>query len=134
MVQLEVVTPYRQVLLTEVESVIIPSTEGYLGIMENHAPLVAGLRIGVLHYGAAGAEKERLAVSGGFVEVSDNKVTVLADTAELSGEIDVLRAEDARRRAEQRLRAREANVDFTRAELALQRAITRLQAAGAQRR
>lgn len=134
MVQLEVVTPYRHVLSTEVESVIIPSTEGYLGIMKNHAPLVAGLRIGVVHYGPAGAEKERMAVSGGFVEVSDNKVTILADTAELSGEIDVLRAEDARRRAEQRLRAREANVDFTRAQLALERALTRLQAAGADKR
>ena len=134
MVQLEVVTPYRQVLLTEVESVIIPSTEGYLGIMKNHAPLVAGLNIGVVHYGPAGGEKELLAVSGGFVEVSDNKVTILADTAELSGEIDVLRAEEARRRAEQRLRAREANIDFTRAELALQRALSRLQAAGKHRR
>lgn len=130
MVELEVVTPYRQVLLTEVESIILPATEGYLGIMSNHAPLVAGLRAGVVHYGPAGAEKERLAVSGGFVEVTDNKVTVLADTAELSGEIDVLRAEDARRRAEQRLRAREANIDFTRAEMALQRALSRLQAAG----
>ena len=133
MVQLEVVTPYRHVLSTEVESVIIPSTEGYLGIMKNHAPL-AGLRIGVVHYGPAGGDKELMAVSGGFVEVSDNKVTILADTAELSGEIDVLRAEDARRRAEQRLRAREANVAFTRAQLALERALTRLQAAGADKR
>lgn len=130
MLRLEVVTPYRQVLSTEVESVILPTTDGYLGIMTNHAPLVAGLRIGVVYYGKAGKEKERMAVSGGFVEVSDNKVTILADTAELSEEIDVLRAKEAKRRAEQRLRQRQANIDFVRAELALQRALARLRAAG----
>lgn len=132
MLRLEVVTPYRHVLSTEVESVVIPATDGYLGIMSNHAPLVSGLQVGVVFYGEAGREKERMAVSGGFVEVSDNKVTILADTAELSGEIDVLRAREARRRAEQRLRERQANVDFVRAEMALQRAIARLRAAGAE--
>lgn len=130
MVELEVVTPYRHVLNTKAESIIIPSTEGYLGIMHNHAPLVAGLSAGVLFYGPSGTEKERLALSGGFVEVTDNKVTVLADTAELAVEIDVLRAQDARDRAEQRLRVRSDEIDFFRAERALQRALIRLQAAG----
>lgn len=130
MVELEVVTPSRHVLNTEVESLIVPSTEGYLGIMHNHAPLVAGLTAGVVFYGKAGAEKERLAVTGGFLEVTDNKVTVLADAAELSGEIDVLRAQEARERAEHRLRTHDENVDADRAALALQRALIRLQAAG----
>src|SRR5690606_30613610 len=124
----------RHVLLTECESVIVPSTDGYLGIMKNHAPLVAGLRIGVVHYGPAGGDKELMAVSGGFVEESDNKVPTLDDTAEVSGESGVLRAEDARRGAAQRPRAREANIDDARAERALQRAVARLQAAGAYRR
>lgn len=130
MLELEVVTPSRRVLHTEAESLIVPSTEGYLGIMHNHAPLVAGLTAGVLHYGTAGGDKERLAVSGGFLEVTDNKVTVLADAAEMSGEIDVLRAQEARKRAEQRLRARSDEVDALRAERALHRALVRLQAAG----
>lgn len=130
MVELEVVTPSRHVLRTEAESLIVPSTEGYLGIMHNHAPLVAGLAAGVLFYGQAGEEKERLALTGGFLEVTDNKVTVLADAAELAEEIDVVRAEEARRRAEQRLRTRDEKIDYARAELAMQRAIIRLRAAG----
>lgn len=130
MVELEVVTPSRHVLSTEVESLIVPSTEGYLGIMHNHAPLVAGLAPGVLLYGAAGAEKDRLAITGGFLEVTENKVTVLADAAELAEEIDVLRAQEARKRAEQRLKARDERIDYARAELAMQRALVRLRAAG----
>ncbi|OUM98153.1 MAG: ATP synthase F1 subunit epsilon [Firmicutes bacterium ZCTH02-B6] len=130
MLELEVVTPYRQVLHTQVESVIVPATDGYLGIMSNHAPLVCGLAIGVLHYGPAHGAKQRLALSGGFLEVTDNKVTVLADTAELAEEIDVLRAQEAKRRAEHRLRTRAANIDYVRAELALKRAMARLQAVG----
>jgi len=130
MLELEVVTPYRQVLHTQAESIIVPAVEGYLGIMTNHAPLVAGLTAGVLRYGPAHGEKERVAVSGGFVEVTNNKVTVLADTAELASEIDVLRAWEARRRAEARLRSRAANIDYARAEAALKRAMARLQAAG----
>lgn len=132
MLELEVVTPARRVLHTEAESLIVPSTEGYLGIMHNHAPLVAGLAPGVLLYGKAGDEKERMAISGGFLEVADNKVTVLADAAELASEIDVLRAEEARKRAEQRLLMQDESIDHVRAEMALQRALSRLRAAGAE--
>lgn|SRR5690606_15473712 len=130
MLELEVVTPYRQVLHTRAESIIVPAVQGYLGIMTNHAPLVCGLSPGVLLYGSAHGEKEKVAVSGGFLEVTDNKVTVLADTAELAAEIDVLRAWEARRRAEHRLRSRDARIDYVRAELALKRAMARLQAVG----
>lgn len=132
MIELEVVTPSRHVVTTEVESLIVPSTDGYLGIMRNHTPLVAGLTAGVLLYGEAGAEKERLALTGGFLEVTENKVTVLADAAELAGEIDVLRARQARERAERRLKSADERVDHARAERALHRALIRLQAGGAE--
>lgn len=130
-VQIEIVTPARTVLSERAESVIVPGMDGYLGIQANHAPLVAGLRAGVLFYGPVGAGKRRVAVSGGFVEVADNRVTVLADTAELAEEIDVARALAAQQRAERRLRQYHEQVDHVRAEMALQRALTRLRAAGA---
>lgn len=130
LLRIEVITPERSVLWDRAESVIVPGLDGYLGILPNHAPMVAGLRIGVLFYGPVGGEKRRLAVSGGFMEVRDNHVTVLADTGELAEEIDVERAEAALRRAEKRLRDYSTDVDRLRAEMALQRAIARLQAAG----
>lgn len=133
MVRLEVVTPERTVLTTEAASVIVPAMDGFLGIQYNHAPLVAGLRPGVLLYGEPNQEKERVAVSGGFVEVSDNRVTVLADTAEKAEEIDVARALAAKERAERRLRNYAAEIDHVRAENALKRALARLRAAGVSR-
>lgn len=129
-VQIEVVTPARTVLSERADSVIVPGIDGYLGIQANHAPLVAGLRAGVMFFGPVGTGKRRLAVSGGFVEVADNRVTVLADTAELADEIDVARARAAQERAERRMRDYQENVDYARAERALQRALTRLRAAG----
>lgn len=134
MVRLEVVTPERTVLSTEAASIIVPGMEGFLGIQYNHAPLVAGLRAGVLMYGEPEAEKERVAVSGGFVEVSENRVTVLADTAEMADEIDVARAKAARERAARRLRNFSAKIDHVRAENALMRSLARLRAAGAPER
>lgn len=127
--RLEVVTPERTVLTDEAESVIVPGVDGYIGFMSNHAPLVAGLSIGIVQFGPEHGEKRRLAVTGGFVEVNDNRVTILADTAELDTEIDVGRAQAARERAERRLRDQSAQIDRARAEAALQRALNRLRAA-----
>ncbi len=127
--RLEVITPARQVLNVETESVIVPADHGEVGFLHNHAPLVASLEIGVLRYGKKNGEKEWVAISGGFVEVSDNKVTVLADAAELAKEIDVVRAEAARERAERRLRSREASMEFHRAHTALRKALNRLRVA-----
>ena len=129
--RLEVVTPERTVLQTEAESVIVPGAEGRLGFLQGHAPIVAGLKIGIVEYGKVHGEKERVAITGGFVELADDKVSILADAAELAAEIDVARAQAARERAERRLRQREAEIDRARAEAALQRALNRLRAAGA---
>lgn len=126
-----IITPERTVLKdAPTDAVVIPVVDGSMGILKNHAPMVANLRIGVLRYKQDGVYK-RAAVTGGFAEVSDNRITVLADAAELAESIDVMRAMEARRRAEARLRQRAENIDYTRAEAALRRAVARLRAAGA---
>lgn len=128
-VVLEVVTPSRRLITTEAEIVIVPTQDGSLGVLWNHAPLVATLGIGMMQYGVKFGAKKRIAVSGGFVEIADNKVTVLADVAELAEEIDVLRAVAAKERAERRLRIYSTKVDFYRASMALRRALNRLRVA-----
>lgn len=126
---LEVVTPERIVFADTVESVVVQGADGRIGILAQHAPLVAGLGIGPLEFGSFQGKKRLVAVSGGFVEVSHNKVTVLADTAELAEEIDVARARAARGRAERRLRERTAGTNFARAQVALRRAASRIRVA-----
>lgn len=127
--KLEVVTPEREVLATEITSLIVPAIQGYLGILPNHAPMISGLEPGVVKYKVAG-EYKKMAICGGFLEVSANKVSILANAAELAGEIDVLRAQKARERAEKRLQSKADGVDILRAELALKRAIARLRTVG----
>lgn len=127
---LHVITPERTIARElETDAVVIPVTDGSMGILYNHAPMVATLRAGVLRYRQGGSYK-RMAVAGGFVELSHNRITVLADAAEMAESIDVLRAQESRRRAEARLRERASNIDRIRAEAALRRAIIRLKAAG----
>lgn len=127
---LHIISPERTVLKDlPTEAVVVPVTEGSMGILQNHAPMVATLRVGVLRYKQGGTYK-RVAVGGGFLELSNNKITVLADAAEPGESIDVLRAQEAKKRAESRLRERSTNVDRARAEAALNRAVTRLKAAG----
>ena len=128
---LEIVTPEQILFRDEVQFMVAPGAEGELGIMKNHAPLVAALNIGVLRYKNASGTQKKMALSGGFVEVIDNVARVLAETAEDGEHIDVLRAKAAKERAERRLQAREDNLNLTRAELALKRAIARLKAAEA---
>ena len=108
-----------------------PGAEGELGIMKNHAPLVAALDIGVLRYNNASGTQKKMALSGGFMEVIDNVARVLAETAEHGEDIDILRAKAAKERAERRLQAREDTLNLARAEMALKRAISRLKAAEA---
>ncbi|MDQ6643137.1 MAG: F0F1 ATP synthase subunit epsilon [Chloroflexota bacterium] len=129
----EVVTAERELYNGEADIVSAPGSEGRLGILPRHAALLATLKPGELNIKLNGAE-EPLFVSGGFLEVSNNSVTVLADTAEHAEEIDQARAEEARRRAQERLEQAGAEVD--RAELlgALERAMTRLQVAELARR
>lgn len=126
---LEVATPMRLVVAETVDEVVAPGIEGYFGVLPGHAPFLTTLGIGELVY-RQGREERRLAVSGGFAEVRNDKVIVLADTAETPEDIDRERAERARVRAEQRLAGRgQDEIDYVRASCALARAVTRLQVA-----
>lgn len=102
MLRLEVVTPEKKVVDAEVDSVTIPTASGEVGIMPNHAPLISALKPGILSYSAKGAS-DRLVIAGGFVEVSNNTVAVLADSAETADEIDRSSVKAARDEAEQML-------------------------------
>lgn len=123
-----VVSPEGNVIKDEIGFVVLPGVNGEIGILANHAPLIAALEAGVVRYTLDG-KKKKLAISGGFVEVSENKATVLADTAEFGEAIDVERAQSAKERAEKRLAQKTLDTDTKRAEYALRRAITRLNAA-----
>jgi F-type H+-transporting ATPase subunit epsilon len=126
---LDIVTAERIVYSQEVDAVVAPGIEGQLGILPQHAPLMTMLQAGELVARKSGQE-EIMSISGGFLEVRPDRVIVLADQAERAEEIDIARAEAARKRAEERLRERkEADLDSTRAEAALQRAMTRLSVA-----
>lgn len=127
--QLELATPIRLVVSAEVEEVVAPGSVGYFGVLPGHAPFLTTLGVGELMY-REGGRARYVAVSGGFAEVRNDKVIVLADTAERPEDIDRERAERARERAEQRLGGRSQDeVDYTRAAAALARALIRLQVA-----
>jgi len=126
---LRVVTPDRQVVREDVEEIQVPGREGYLGILPGHAPLLSELKPGEMSY-RQGKNVRRLAVSGGFLEVLPEQVTVLAESAERQEEIDVARAAAAKARAEKRLKSPDPDVDINRATVALERALIRLQIGG----
>ncbi len=127
---LEITTPMRLVVSEAVDEVVAPGILGYFGVLPGHAPFLTTLGIGEVMY-RSGREEQHLAIAGGFAEVRNDKVIILADTAERTEEIDRARAERARERAERRLsgRASEEAIDYTRASAALMRAATRLQTA-----
>src|SRR5436190_23909025 len=129
-ITLEVATPSRLVIGEQVDEAVVPGIEGYFGVLPGHAAFLTTLGIGELMY-RIGRDEHYLAVSGGFAEVRNDKVIVLADTAERPEEIDRTRAERARERAERRLAGRvEEEVDYERALAALARALARLLTAG----
>jgi len=125
---LEITTPMRLVVSEEVDEVVAPGSEGYFGVLPGHAPFLTTLGIGMVTY-RIGREEHHLAVAGGFAEVRNDKVIILADSAERPAEIDVSRAERAKERAERLLSGRQEDIDFARAQAALARALTRLQVA-----
>ncbi len=125
---LEIVTPDRSLVREEVDEVVVPGSEGYLGVLPGHTPLLAMLKVGELWF-RVGQEKQYLAIAGGFVEVLPDRVTVLADVAERAHDIDVARAEAARTRAEERLARPPVDVDIERARLAQLKSIVRLHVA-----
>jgi len=129
--QLEVVTPKGAVVSESVDLVTAPGYAGEFGILANHAPFLSTIKIGVLSYKKE-SQVEDLMVSGGFCEVSNNKVTFLVESAERGAEIDVDRALRAKERAEKRLAevmSQREKIDRTRAEAAMQRALSRLKVA-----
>lgn len=132
-IMLDIVTAERVVYSEEVDIVIAPGIEGELGILPHHTPLMTILQAGELRIKRAGQEFS-LAISGGFLEVKPDRVIVLADTAERDDEIDLARAEEARRRAQERLSHRTTELDMARAEAALRRSLTRLKVAERRRR
>ena len=127
-IKLDVVTAEQVVYSDEVDAVIAPGVEGQLGILPHHAPLMTILEPGELLIRKGGGEFY-LAISGGFLEVRPDRVIVLADAAERSEQIDQARAEEAIRRAQQRIRERPPDVDLARAEAGLRRALVRLKVA-----
>ena len=123
---LEIVTAERLVYSDEVDIVVAPGMEGELGILPHHAPLLTILQPGELRIQKTGEEDVYMAVTGGFLEVTGNRVIVLADAAERSEEIDEARAQEALRRAEERLERREEGQDLQRALASIRRSRLRL--------
>ena len=126
---LEVVTPDRSLVREQVDEVVVPGSEGYLGVLPGHTPLLAMLKVVGELWFRIGQEKQYLAIAGGFVEVLPDRVTVLADIAERAHDIDVARAEAARKRAEERLARPPVDVDIERARLALLKSLVRINVA-----
>lgn len=126
--RLEIITAEREVYSDDVDILVAPGIEGELGILPHHAPLMTALQPGELHLRKDG-EDVYMAVSGGFMEVMANKVTILADAAERSDEIDEARVQEAMKRAEERIQNRESDQDLERAVAALRRSQARLRVA-----
>jgi len=126
--QLEIVTPERSLVREEVDEIQLPGAEGYLGVLPGHTPLLATLTVGELWY-RIGQEKHFLAIASGFGEVLPDRVTVLAQIAERAQDIDISRAEAARKRAEERLASKVPNINSERARISLLKSLIRVQVA-----
>ena len=124
--QLRIITPDRVFYEGDVEMVEFNTTEGQIGVLPGHIPLTVIIKPGILHIYEAEEEKEA-ALHSGFVEILPERITILAEIVEWPEEIDVTRAEEAKHRAEERLRSRTPETDIMRAETALLRAMARIQ-------
>ncbi|MBO4368695.1 MAG: F0F1 ATP synthase subunit epsilon [Desulfovibrio sp.] len=124
--QLEVVTPDKTVVSDQVEMAICPGVAGEFGVLPNHVSILSALKIGDLRYRVNGKD-EHVFISGGFADMNNNVLSILAESAEMAKDIDEARAKAAKERAEKRLAQKSDTVDETRANAALQRAIVRLQ-------
>ncbi len=127
---LEIVTPDRALVREEVDEVVVPGSEGELGFLPGHTPLLATLKVGELWY-RQGQDKHFLLIAFGFVEVLPDRVTILAQVAERAEDIDTTRAERAKQRAEERLNrpSVQSDLDFERARIAMMKSLIRLQVA-----
>lgn len=129
MLRLSIVTPEQTFLDEDVASLVVPGTEGYLGILSNHAPLITALKPGRIEYRDSADKIQFLAVSGGFLEVSDNIATLLADTVEAADAIDIERAQAAYDREKKRLVSAgkgETDIDLPSVRAAIERAANRI--------
>ena len=127
--QLQIASVDRMLVNEQVDEVEVPGSDGYFGVLPGHTPLLAMLQVGDLWY-RKGNETHHFAVAFGFVEVQPDRVTILAEIAERADEIDVARAEAAKRRAEERLaRTTAVDIDFERARIAMLKSLIRLQVA-----
>ncbi len=124
---LQIVSADRSLVNEQVDEVQIPGADGYLGILPGHTPLLSTMQVGELWY-RQGSEKHYLAIAFGFAEVQPDRVTILAQIAEKAEEIDPIRAETAKKRAEERLAKPTMDMDFERARIAMLKALIRLQA------
>ncbi|MBX6377901.1 MAG: ATP synthase F1 subunit epsilon [Clostridia bacterium] len=129
-VELEVITPERTVLRTETDFVILPSVEGFYGVLRGHAPMLGALRAGVVHYRQAG-QKKAVAVTGGFFEVASDRTVVLADRAQLPEEIDVAAARAEREELRRLIETGSDQTEVLRARRRLEEVLAQLRAAGA---
>lgn len=127
--KLEIITPARVVFQDEALSLNAPGTKGGFQVLYNHAPLMSTIGIGEIKVKEKNGHDLLFATSGGFVEVKENGVTVLADTAELSGEIDTQRAKASGERATERMQSGDPGIDVERARLAKRRSLNRLRVA-----
>jgi len=126
--QLQIVSADRSLLNETVDEVVIPGFDGYFGVLPGHTPMLAVLQVGELWY-RQGQEKHYLLIAFGFAEVLPDRVTILAQTAEKAEEIDLARAEAAKKRAEERVARPMVDIDAERARIALLKALIRLQVA-----
>jgi len=126
MLHLEIVTPTGQLLSEDVDEVVAPGTEGEFGVLPGHIPFITLLDVGECVYKKDG-KPHSIFINSGYAEISNDRVTILAESAERADQIDIQRAEAALKRAEERLRAKKEGIDFTRAEASLKRSLIRLQ-------
>jgi F-type H+-transporting ATPase subunit epsilon len=126
-IELQIVTPDKLLVKEQVDEVEIPGSEGYFGVLPGHTPMLASLAVGEMWY-RQGQEKTYLSLAFGFAEVLPDRVTILAQLAERAEDIDIARAEEAKRRAESRV-VQAKDIDYERARTALVKSLTRLQVA-----
>jgi F-type H+-transporting ATPase subunit epsilon len=125
-IRLEVVTPEKSVVDEEAQIVVAPGSLGEFGVLIGHTPFLTTLKMGTLRYKDAGGRDRVVFVNGGFAEALPDKVTVLAESAERRGDIDIERARSALERAQRRLAQKQDDIDYARARAALERAMNRL--------
>lgn len=127
--ELSIVAPDRSVVEDRAQSVVAPGIEGYFGVMAGHLPMVSALRPGIVEYLDGKGQRHHIAVSGGFAEISGERLTILADSASRASEIDIRQEEERLGRARRALRGEDAAMNSQEATVEIERAMARIRAA-----